>query len=148
MKVILLQDVKSLGKKGDIVNASDGYARNMLLPKKLAVPATAGNKADLAARKRAEDKHAQEVLAAAEDLKTKIEKGSVTVTIKVGEGGKIFGSVSSKEVTEAARKQLGLDIDKKKLNMPQPIKELGVTKIPVRLHPQVTANLKVNVKEA
>lgn len=148
MKVILLQDVKSLGKKGDIVNASDGYARNMLLPKKLAVPATAGNKADLAARKRAEDKHAQEVLAAAEDLKTKIEKGSVTVTIKVGEGGKIFGSVSSKEVTEAARKQMGLDIDKKKLNMPQPIKELGVTKIPVKLHPQVTANLKVNVKEA
>lgn len=148
MKVILLQDVKSLGKKGDIVNASDGYARNMLLPKKLAVPATAGNKADLAARKRAEDKHAQEVLAAAEDLKTKIEKGSVTVTIKVGEGGKIFGSVSSKEVAEAARKQMGLEIDKKKLNMPQPIKELGVTKIPVKLHPQVTANLKVNVKEA
>lgn len=148
MKVILLQDVKSLGKRGDIVNASDGYARNMLLPKKLAVPATAGNKADLAARKRAEDKHAQEVLAAAEDLKTKIEKGSVTVTIKVGEGGKIFGSVSSKEVTEAAKEQMGLEIDKKKLNMPQPIKELGVTKIPVKLHPQVTANLKVNVKEA
>lgn len=148
MKVILLQDVKSLGKKGDIVNASDGYARNMLLPKKLAVLATAGNKADLAARKRAEDKHAQEVLAAAEDLKTKIEKGSVTVTIKVGEGGKIFGSVSSKEVAEAAKKQMGLEIDKKKLNMPQPIKELGVTKIPVKLHPQVTANLKVNVKEA
>lgn len=148
MKVILLENVKSLGKKGDMVNASDGYARNMLFPKKLAVPATESNKKDLEAKKRSEEKRAAEVLAEAKELKEKIEKGSVTLSIKVGEGGRAFGSVSTKEIAEAAKSQLGLTLDKKKIQLAQPIKELGTAKVPVRLHPQVTAELKVNVKEA
>lgn len=148
MKVILLENVKSLGKKGDVVNASDGYARNMLFPKKLAVPATDSNKKDLEAKKRSEEKHAAEVLAEAKELKEKIEKGSITLSIKVGEGGRTFGSVSSKEIVQAAKSQLGLELDKKKIQLAQPIKELGTAKVPVKLHPQVTAELKVNVKEA
>lgn len=148
MKVILLENVKSLGKKGDVVNASDGYARNMLFPKKLAVPATDSNKKDLDARKRSEEKHAAEALADAEALKAKVEAGSVTLSIKVGEGGRTFGSVSTKEIVQAVKSQLGLELDKKKIQLPQPIKELGTTEVPVKLHPQVTAKLKVNVKEA
>lgn len=148
VKVILLEDVKSLGKKGDMVNASDGYARNMLFPKKLAVPATASNKKDLEAKKRSEDKHAAEALAAAEDLKAKIEKGSITLSIKVGEGGRVFGSISAKEIAQAAKEQMGIELDKKKIHLAQPIKEVGTAKIPVKLHPSVTAELKVNVKEA
>ncbi len=148
MKVILLENVKSLGKRGDVVNASDGYARNMLFPKKLAVPATDSNKKDLEAKKRSEEKHAAEVLAEAKELKEKIEKGSITLSIKVGEGGRTFGSVSSKEIVQAAKSQLGLELDKKKIQLAQPIKELGTAKVPVKLHPQVTAELKVNVKEA
>lgn len=148
LKVILLENVKSLGKKGDLVNASDGYARNMLFPKKLAVPATDSNRKDLEAKKRSEDKRAAESLAAAEDLKAKIEKGSITLTIKVGEGGRAFGSVSAKEIAQAAKIQMGLELDKKKIHLAQPIKELGTVKVPVRLHPSVTADLTVNVKEA
>ena len=128
MKVILLEDVKSLGKKGQIVNVSDGYARNMILPKKLGVEATSKNLNDLKLRKANEEK--------------------VVLTMKVGEGGRTFGSVSSKEISEAAKKQLNLDIDKKKLQLENPIRNLGVTNVPVRLHPKVTGSLKVWVKEA
>ncbi len=148
MKVILLQDVKSLGKKGDVVNASDGYARNMLLPKKLAVPATSGNMKDLEAKEKSNAKHAAEVLAAAEELKAQIEKNSVTLSIKVGEGGRTFGSISTKEIAQAVKDQMKLEIDKKKILLAQPIKELGTTTVQVKLHPQVQADLKVNVKEA
>ena len=148
MKVILLEDVKSLGKKGDVVNASDGYARNMLFPKKLAVAATDGNMKDLAAKKRGEARVAASQLAAAEELKEKIEKETVEVSIKVGSGGRVFGSVSAKEIAEAAKAQIGLEIDKKKLLLASPLKELGTAEVPVKLHPKVTAQLKVNVKEA
>ena len=148
MKVILLEDVKSLGKKGQIVNVSDGYARNMILPKKLGVEATSKNLNDLKLRKANEEKVAQENLDAAkafaEDLSTK----EIILTLKVGEGGRTFGSVSSKEISEAAKKQLNLDIDKKKLQLENPIRNLGVTNVPVRLHPKVTGSLKVWVKEA
>ena len=147
MKVILLEDVKSLGKKGDIVNASDGYARNMLLPKKLAVPATDSNRRDLAAKKRSEEKAQAEALRVAEELKAEIEKKSVDVGIKVGSEGRVFGSVSAKEIADAAKSQLGLDIDKKKLLLAAPLKELGTTSVELKLHPKVTAQLKVNVKE-
>ena len=143
MKVILLEDVKTLGKKGDIVNVSDGYARNMILPKKLGVEATPKNLNDLKLQKANEEKVAQAAKAFAEDLKDK----TVVLTVKVGEGGKIFGSVSSKEISEAAMSQLGMDIDKKKLQLASPIKTLGVTEVPVRLHPKVTGSLKVQVKE-
>lgn len=148
MKVILIEDVKSLGKKGEIVNVSDGYARNMLFPKKLGVEANAKNINDLKLQKAHEDKVAQEVLAEAKTLAEEISKKEVTVSIKVGEGGKTFGSVSSKEIAEAAKSQIGLELDKKKIQLPSPIKTLGVTMVPIKLHPKVTAELKVKVKEA
>lgn len=148
MKVILLEDVKSLGKKGDVVNASDGYCRNMLFPKKLAVEATSGNMKDLAAKKRGEANRAAEALKAAEELKEEIEKKSVEIPIKVGSGGRTFGSVSGKEIAEAVKSQLGIEIDKKKLLLDAPLKEIGSTKVELRLHPKVVAALTVNIKEA
>ncbi|MGI6007736.1 MAG: 50S ribosomal protein L9 [Ruminococcus sp.] len=148
MKVILVQDVKSLGKKGDIVNVSDGYARNMLLPKKLGVEANAKNMNDLKLAKAHDAKVAAEQLEAAQQLKEQLEKSQVTVSIKVGEGGRTFGSVSSKEIADAVKEQLGIDVDKKKLQLENPVKELGTTMVAVKLHTKVTASLKVVVKEA
>ena len=148
MEVILLEDVKSLGKKGQIVNVSDGYARNMILPKKLGVEATSKNLNDLKLRKANEEKVAQENLDAAKAFAEELSTKEVILTLKVGEGGRTFGSVSSKEISEAAKKQLNLDIDKKKLQLENPIRNLGVTNVPVRLHPKVTGSLKVWVKEA
>ena len=148
MKVILLEDVKSLGKKGQIVNVSDGYARNMILPKKLGVEATSKNLNDLKLRKANEEKVAQENLDAAKAFAEELSTKEIILTLKVGEGGRTFSSVSSKEISEAAKKQLNLDIDKKKLQLENPIRNLGVTNVPVRLHPKVTGSLKVWVKEA
>ena len=148
MKVILLEDVKALGKKGQIVNVSDGYARNMILPKKRGVEATSRNLNDLKLRKANEEKVAQENLDAARAFAEELSTKEVILTLKVGEGGRTFGSVSSKEISEAAKKQLNLDIDKKKLQLESPIRNLGVTNVPVRLHPKVTGSLKVWVKEA
>ena len=148
MKVILLEDVKSLGKKGQIVNVSDGYARNMILPKKLGVEATSKNLNDLKLRKANEEKVAQENLDAAKAFAEELSTKEIILTLKVGEGGRTFGSVSSKEISEAAKKQLNLDIGKKKLQLENPIRNLGVTNVPVRLHPKVTGSLKVWVKEA
>ena len=147
MKVILLEDVKTLGKKGDIVNVSDGYARNMILPKKLGVEATPKNLNDLKLQKANEEKVAQENLEAAKAFAEDLKDKKVVLALKVGEGGRLFGSVSSKEISEAAASQLGLDIDKKKLQLASPIKTLGVTEVPVRLHPKVTGTLKDEVKE-
>ena len=148
MKVILTADVKSLGKKGEIVDVSDGYARNMLLPKKLGVEANSKNINDLKLQKANEDKVAKEILEQAKALAAEIAEKSVTVSIKVGEGGKTFGSVSSKEIAEAAKAQIDLELDKKKIQLSSPIRTLGVTMVPVKLHPEVTAELKVHVKEA
>ena len=148
MKVILTADVKSLGKKGEIVDVSDGYARNMLLPKKLGVEANAKNINDLKLQKANEDKVAKEILEQARALAADIAEKSITVSIKVGEGGKTFGSVSSKEIAEAAKAQINLELDQKKIQLPSPIRTLGVTMVPIKLHPKVTAELKVHVKEA
>ena len=148
MKVILTEDVKSLGKKGEIVNVSYWYARNMLFPKKLGVEANAKNINDLKLQKAHEDKVAKEQLEAAEAYKKELEEKEVVLSIKVGEGGKLFGSVSTKEIAEAAKEQLGYEIDKKKMQLPSPIKVLGTTMVPIRLHPKVTAELKVIVREA
>ncbi|MDO4274949.1 MAG: 50S ribosomal protein L9 [Eubacteriales bacterium] len=148
MKVILLEDVKSLGKKGEIVNVSDGYARNMILPKKLGIEATSKNLNDLKLQKANADKVAQEILEAAKVFAADLATKEIILTLKVGEGGRTFGSISTKEISEAAKEQLGIDLDKKKLQLPAPIKNLGVTQVPVRLHPQVTGSLKVWVKEA
>ena len=147
MKVILLEDVKSLGKKGEIVNVSDGYARNMILPKKLGVEATPKNLKDLKLQKANAEKVAQENFEAAQAFAKELETKEIILTLKVGEGGRTFGSISGKEISEAAKKQLNLEIDKKKLQLPSPIRNLGVTNVPVRLHPKVTGSLKVWVKE-
>ena len=147
MKVILLEDVKSLGKKGDVVKVSDGYARNMLFPKKLCIEATAGNMKNLEQKRKIDEKNAAEELKKAQEFAKDLETKSVTVGIKVGTGGKTFGSVSTKEIADAAKKQLGIEIDKKKMVLASPHRELGETQVPVKVHPKVTANLKVIVKE-
>ena len=148
MKVILKEDVKALGKKGDVVEVSDGYARNLLLPKKLGVEAPGKNMNDLKLQKAHEDKVAQENLDAAKAFAEELKDKQVTVGIKVGEGGRTFGSISAKEIAEAAKAQLGYELDKKKLQLSAPIKELGTTMVPIKLHPKVTGELKVVVKEA
>ena len=147
MKVILLQDVKSLGKKGEIVNVNDGYARNFILPKKLGLEANGKNMNDLKLQKNNEAKVAKEHLEAARELAKQLEAGKVEVAIKVGEGGQVFGSVSNKEIAAEVKKQLGLEIDKKKVQLKDALKTLGTHKVPVKLHPEVTAEVTVEVKE-
>lgn len=146
MKVVLLQDVKALGKKGDVVEVSEGYARNFLLTKKYAVEATPANLNTLKLQKANADKIAAEQLAEAKDIATKLENVTVTVAIKAGENGKTFGSVSSKEIAQELEKQ-GLEVDKKKIVLPDPIKEFGKYEVKVKLHKDVQANVKVNVVE-
>ena len=147
MKVILIEDVKALGKKGEVVDVSDGYAKNKLLPGKLAVEANNKNMNDLKLQKKHEDKVAQENLEAARALAGDLEGKTVTVSVKSGEGGKVFGSVSSKEIAKAAKDQLGLELDKKKMQLDDAIKSLGYHNVTVKLHPKVTATLRVNVTE-
>ena len=148
MKVILLEDVKSLGKKGQMVDVSDGYARNFIISKKKGVEATAKHMNDLKLQKAHEDKMAAQRLEEAKLFAAEIAKAEVVLELKVGEGGKLFGAVSSKEIAQAAKEQLNMDLDKKKLVLPNPIKTVGTTSVAVKLHPQVTAELKVIVKEA
>ena len=147
MEVVLLEDVKALGKKGQIVKVSDGYGRNFILTKKLGIEATPKNLNDLKLQKANEAKIAAEHLAAAKDL-AKLENKSITLSIKAGEGGKAFGSVSSKEIAKAIKDQLNLDIDKKKLVLPEPIKTFGTHEVPIKLHKEVTGKLAVKVVEA
>lgn len=147
MKVILLEDVKALGKKGEIVNVNDGYARNFILPKKLGLEATGKNLNDLKLQKANEAKVAQELWDEAKELGKKLEAGKVELSIKVGEGGRAFGSVSSKEIAIAVKEQMGYDIDKKKIQLKDALKTLGTHTVPVKLHPKVTAELKVIVTE-
>ena len=148
MKVILLEDVKSLGKKGQLVDVSDGYARNFILSKKKGIEATAKNMNDLKLQKAHEDKLAAQRLEEAKLFAAEIAKAEVVLELKVGEGGKLFGAVSSKEIAQAAKEQLNMELDKKKLVLPNPIKTVGTTSVSVKLHPQLTAELKVVVKEA
>ena len=148
MKVVLLEDVKALGKKGTVVEASEGYARNYLLPKKLGVPATAENLNTLKLKKANEDRIAAEQLKEAKELAAKVEAASVTVKIKGGENGKTYGSVSTKEIAEAVKEQLGLEIDRKKIVLPEAIKAFGSYEAAVKLHRDVQAKLKVTVEEA
>ncbi len=147
MKVILLQDVKSVGKRGDVVEVSDGYAKNFIFKKKLGTPADAKNLNDLKLRKENEEKVAAENLADAEKFAEVIASKTVTVRLKAGEGGKTFGSVSSKEIAQEAKTQFDMDIDKKKIVLPEAIRSFGMFEVPVKLHPQVTATLKVKVEE-
>ena len=146
MEVVLLEDVKALGKKGQIVKVNDGYARNFILPKKLGVEANTKNLNDLKLQKANEAKVAAEQLAEAKALAAKIDELSVTVSIKAGEGGRTFGSVSTKEIAKAAADHL--DIDKKKMVLTDPIRSLGTFEVPIKLHKDVTAKLRVKVTEA
>lgn len=147
MKVILLEDVKSLGKKGQIVNVSDGYARNYVLPKKLGLEASSANLNDLKLQKANADKVAQQQLEAARATAAELETKEVVLTMKSGEGGRAFGSVSSKEIATAAKEQCGMELDKKKIQLPEAIKALGVYQVSIKLHPQVTGTLTVKVVE-
>lgn len=147
MKVILLEDVKSLGKKGEIVNVSDGYARNFVLPRKLGVEANSANRNNLKLQKANAEKVAREQLEAAQELAEVLKTKEVVLKMKSGEGGKVFGSVSSKEIAAEAKAQCGLEIDKKKIQLPEPIKALGVYEVNIKLHTKVTGQLKVKVVE-
>ena len=147
MKVILKEDVKSRGKKGEIVNVSDGYARNFILKTGKGIEANTKNLNDLKLKKANDDKVAQEHYEAAVELGKKIEAGKIEVSIKTGEGGKAFGSVSSKEIATEVKAQMELEVDKKKVQLKDAIKALGTYEVPIKLHPKVTAKLKVVVKE-
>ena len=147
MKVILLEDVKSLGRKGEIVNVSDGYARNFVLPKKLGVEANSVNMNNLKLQKGNADKVAQEQFEAAKELAAVLGTKEVVLKMKSGEGGRAFGSVSSKEIAAAARTQCGLELDKKKIQLPEAIKALGTYEVNIKLHTKVTGKLKVKVVE-
>lgn len=147
MKIILLEDVKTLGKKGQIIEVADGYARNAIIPKKLGLEATGKNLNDLKLKKANEEKIAKEQLEAAQEFAKGMEGDKIVVSIKAGEGGKTFGSVSSKEIAQAYLEQCGKEIDKKKLKLDEPIRTFGVYDVPVKLHPEVTGSLKVQVVE-
>ncbi|MBR7045492.1 MAG: 50S ribosomal protein L9 [Lachnospiraceae bacterium] len=147
MKVILLEDVKSLGKKGQIVNVSDGYARNMIIPKKLGLEATEKNLNDLKLKQKHEEKLAAQKLEDAKKMASDLEKIKITVAMKAGEGGKVFGSIAAKEIAQAAKDQHGLDLDKKKIQLSEPIKTFGMHEVPIKLHTQVTGRLYVLVQE-
>ena len=145
MKVILLQDVKSLGKKGEIVNVNDGYARNFILPKKLGLEATGKNLNDLKLQKNNEKKVAEENLEAAKELAAKIAEAKIVTHIKVGEGGRTFGSVSSKEIAEEVKAQLNLNVDKKKIQLKDAIKNVGIYPVEIRMMEGVIAKIAVKV---
>ncbi|MDQ0163709.1 50S ribosomal protein L9 [Bacillus alveayuensis] len=147
MKVIFLQDVKGKGKKGEIKNVADGYAQNYLFKKGLAIEATQANLKQLEAQKKKEQKEAAEELAKAKQLKEQLEKITVELKAKAGEGGRLFGSVTSKQIAEHLKKEHKIQIDKRKIDLPDAIRALGYTNVPVKLHSDVTATLKVHVSE-
>ena len=147
MKVILLQDVNKVGKKGEMIEAADAYARNVLIRKKLAVEATGKAINDLKLKKANDEKVAEENLERAKELKEKLEQSSVTVKAKTGEGDKLFGSISGKEIAEAAKEQLGIELDRRKIVVDNPIKTIGTMTVAIKLHPQVKAQLDVKVEK-
>lgn len=147
MKIILKEDVKKLGKEGETIEVSDGYARNYILPQKLGVEANSKNLNDLKLHKRNEEKLARQRLDEAKALAEKIGEQAVVVRMKAGEGGKVFGSVSSKEIAAALKEQNQLEIDKKKIQLQEAIKSFGTHEVGIKLHPQITATLRVKVEE-
>ena len=148
MKVILKQDVKGVGKKDQIINAADGYARNFLFPKGLAVPADTGNMNNLQAKKDSNAFRKGEELKEAKEIAEKLKNITVKMKIKAGENGKLFGGVTSKEIAEALKKDHNIEVDKKKLQLAEPIRNFGTYHVPVRLHPKVTAEVTVKVDQA
>lgn len=147
MKVIFLKDVKGKGKKGEVKNVSDGYAHNFLFKQSLAIEATPANMKSLEAKKNKESKEAAEELAQSKQLKEKIEALTVELQAKAGDGGRLFGSVTSKQIADELAKVHGIKIDKRKFDLPDGIRALGYTNVSVKLHQEVTATVKVHVKE-
>jgi len=145
MQVILLEDVKGSGKAGDVIKVSDGFARNMLIPKGKAVEATEQNKKALERKKALEAQKRAEEKAAAEELKKKLEEITLEIKTKAGEGGKVFGSITNQNIADVLLKDKGIEIDKKKIQMKQPIKTVGMVTVDVKLFQEVTGALKVNV---
>jgi large subunit ribosomal protein L9 len=148
MKVILQQDVKGTGKKGQVLEVADGYARNFLLPRKLAIPATSGNLQDIARKKDAEEKRKEKEKQEALILASKLKALVVEVATKTGENGRLFGSVTNKEIADALNKQHKIILDKRKLELKEPIKALGEYVLTAKLHPEVAANIQVRVIKA
>ncbi|WP_040206696.1 50S ribosomal protein L9 [Neobacillus jeddahensis] len=147
MKVIFLKDVKGKGKKGEVKNVADGYAQNFLLKQGLAKEANSANISTLDAQKKKEEKLAAEELAEAKKLKEALDKITVELPAKAGEGGRLFGSITTKQIAEELQKKHGLKIDKRKMELADAIRTLGHTKVPVKLHHEVTATLTVSVTE-
>jgi large subunit ribosomal protein L9 len=147
VKVILLTDVKALGKKGQVCEVADGYGRNFLLPRGLAVEATAGNMQDMAHKKAAEEKRKENEKQMALVLAERLNKLTVEVKTKIGEGGRLFGSVTNKEIAETLKKSYNIDLDRRKIEVKEPIKALGNYVIQIRLYPDITAKLQVQVVE-
>lgn len=145
MKVILQQEVKKLGKKGEIIEVSEGYARNYLLPQKLAIPATAINVNTAKQQKEAEVRKTQRLQDEAKLHAAQLSKLSVTLPVKTGEGGKLFGSVTSKDIADALKAQHGIELDKRKIELKDSVKSLGTFPVVIRLHPEVTAQIEVTV---
>jgi len=145
MKVILIEDVKGIGKKGQVINASDGHARNFLLPRKLGIEATAANMANLEKQQQnAQQKVARDVKAA-EELAEKLQAKPIILKVKTGDKGRMFGSITNKEIAEAVQTQLGQTIDKKKIVLADPIKSIGTYTVTAKLHTQVNAKLEVEI---
>jgi len=148
MKVILKQDIKGTGKKDELINVAEGYARNFLFPKGLAIEATAGNLEELARKKKSLDKKQERELQQAQELGTKLKKVSLSIPMKTGEGGRLFGSISNRDIAEILEKEKGLKIDKRKIEVEGSIKELGIYPATIKLHPQVSVKIQVNIVEA
>ncbi len=148
MKVILLQDVKGTGKKGEVVNVSDGYARNFLFPRKLALEATPKNLNELKKRQKAEEAKRQQEIEEAKKLVEKLKDITVVIKAKSGESGKLFGSVTNKEIAEELEKQHKIKLDRKKIVLPEPIKQVGEVELEVKVYAEISGKLKVRVEEA
>ena len=147
MKVILLQDVKKLGKKGEIVEVSDGYGRNYLLARKLEATGTSENIKDAKQKKAAADHRAQVASDEAVVLASELKKVELTIPVRIGKGGKVFGAVTGKDISDAAKRQYDLDLDKRKVEIKEPIKALGTYDVIIRVHPAITSVIKVHVVE-
>ncbi|MEA4815549.1 MAG: 50S ribosomal protein L9 [Lachnospiraceae bacterium] len=148
MKVILLQDVKSIGKKGQIIDTSDGYAKNFLIPRELGIEATKSNLNDLMLKEKAEEKRTADEYKEALLLAGKLKEKTINLSVKAGENGKIFGSVTNKEIAAALLEQAGISIDKKKIILPETIKTIGTKEVDVKIHSKVDAKITVNITEA
>lgn len=146
MKVILQQEVKKVGKKGDIIEVSEGYARNYLLPQKLAIPATNSNVNNAQQQKDAEQRKIQRAVDEARVMASQLSKVEVTLSVKTGEGGKMFGSVTAKDIADALAAQQGIDLDKRKIELKDAIKSPGTFPITIKIHPEVSAQIQVHVR--